>query len=73
MSFSQIVALEHAVSGASILYTGLVPAISASLCSETVLCLISTFQPLLRLLQLTHASGKARKLYRRSKDGFKLG
>ncbi|KAF1920081.1 hypothetical protein BDU57DRAFT_533896 [Ampelomyces quisqualis] len=73
MPFAQIVALEHAVSGTSIVYTGLLPTVYTTVCSQSVLYLISTYQPLLRLLHLTHAGGRRRKLYRLSKDSFQLG
>jgi hypothetical protein len=68
MSFARIVALEHSVSGNSIFYTSF-----ATMVSQTIVYNAFVYQPVARLMQLTHASRKTRKLYRWSRDALKFG
>ena len=73
MPFAQIVALEHAVSGNSIIYTSFVPTIFATMCTQTVLYNVFVYQPFARMVQVTRASPKVRKLYQLSRDALKFG
>jgi MFS-type transporter involved in bile tolerance (Atg22 family) len=71
--FTQIVALEYAISGAGIIYTGIVPRLTAKVCSQTVLYYAFVYQPFARLMDFVHASSRIRKLYRLSKSTLRFG
>jgi hypothetical protein len=73
MPFVRIIQLEHAVSGNSIIYTSFVPRVVATICAQTILYNAFVFQPFVRLMDLTGASSKTRRIYRLSKDAMKLG
>lgn len=73
MPFARIVAFEHRVSGNSIFYTSFVPVIFATMVSQTIVYNALVYQPVARLMQLTYASRKTRKLYRWSRDALKFG
>jgi hypothetical protein len=67
MPFAQIAAFEHAVSGTSIMYASFVPRMYATICTQTVLYNAFIYQPFVRLMNVTQAGSRTRKLYRLSK------
>jgi len=73
MPFARIVALEHIISGNAIAYTGFGPGLFATMVSQTIVYNAFVYKPIARLLQVTHASRQARKLYRWSRGALKLG
>lgn len=73
MPFARIVATEHAVSGTSILYAGLVPTLLATIGTQTVFYYTLLFQPVVRFMNLSHASSRIRKVHRLSKPTLKFG
>lgn len=73
MPFARIVATEHAVSGTSIVYAGLVPTLVATIGTQTVFYYTLVFQPVVRFMNLTHAGSRTRKLHRLAKDALKFG
>ncbi|KAH7077114.1 hypothetical protein FB567DRAFT_563238 [Paraphoma chrysanthemicola] len=73
MPFARIIQLEHAVSGNSIIYTSFIPRVAATICAQTILYNAFVFQPFVRLMDITGASSKTRRIYRLSKDALKLG
>ena len=68
MPFAQIVALEHAISGPSIVYASFVPTMVAAMSAQTVVYNASVYRPIARMIDLTHASSRVRSLYRLSKN-----
>jgi hypothetical protein len=73
MPFARIVAMEHAISGSSIIYSSLVPRIFATLCTSTVMYNVFLYQPLAHFISVTRATPKIRKLYRVSKSALRIG
>lgn len=73
MPFARIIALEHAVSGSSIIYTGFVPTMLAAISAQTLVYNASVYRPITRSMDMTRASMKVRKLYRLSKDALRSG
>ncbi|KAH4272049.1 hypothetical protein HBI24_035540 [Parastagonospora nodorum] len=73
MPFAQLVALEHAISGPSIMYASFVPTMVAAISAQTVVYNASVYRPIARLMDLTHASSRVRYLYRLSKNIFGSG
>jgi hypothetical protein len=73
MPFTRIVALEHAVSGPSVMYTGFVPTMVAAISAQTLVYNASVYRPIARLMNVTHASAKVRELYRLSNDALGFG
>ncbi|KAF2832049.1 hypothetical protein CC86DRAFT_390236 [Ophiobolus disseminans] len=73
MPFARIVALEHAASGNSIVYTSFASTILATIISQTVLYNAFVRQPVTRLLKVTQATQGTRRLYRRLRDVLKSG
>lgn len=67
MPFAQIVALEHAISGPSIVYASFVPTMVAAISAQTVVYNANVYHPIARMIDLTHASTRVRNLYRLSK------
>jgi hypothetical protein len=73
MPFAQIAASEHAMSGTSIMYASFVPRMYATICTQTVLYNAFIYQPFVRLMNVTQASSRTRKLYRLSKGILQSG
>jgi hypothetical protein len=73
MPFAQITTFEHAMFGASIMYTGFVPRMYATICTQTVLYNAFIYQPFVRMMNVTHAGSRTRKLYRLLKGTLQSG
>lgn len=73
MPVAQIVALEYAVSGTTIMYAGIVPRVLSSICTQTVLYYVFAFQPFVRLMRVTHATSRVRRLHRLTKRAMRFG
>jgi hypothetical protein len=73
MPFARILALEHTISGSSMVYASFVPTMVAAISAQTLVYNASVYRPVARLMDLTNASSKVRKLYRLSKDVLRFG
>ncbi|KAH6612616.1 hypothetical protein C7974DRAFT_81450 [Boeremia exigua] len=72
----QIVASEHAASGNSIAFAGFAPRLVSTIGIQALAYSAYVYQPVERLVQVTHASSKTRRFIRRSRSvltfGFRL-
>ena len=73
LSFLQIVASERAASGNSIAYTGFTSRFVSMFGIQACVYAAYAYQPLDRLVQITRASSKTRRVLRRSRSVLTLG
>jgi hypothetical protein len=55
------------------MYTGFWPTMAAAVSAQILVYNASVYRPIARLMDVTHASARVRKLYRLSKDALGLG
>lgn len=73
LPFVQIVASERAASGNSIAYTGFAPRLVSTIGVQALVYGAYVYQPLERLVHLTRASSRTRRLLRRSRSLLAFG
>lgn len=71
--FAQIVAMERAISGTSLLYAGFAPRLLSALSVQAIIYTASIYQITDRILLATQASARTRSYFRKSRTILKSG